>query len=382
MPLTLHAPPVHNGDGAPAASDLTAAARRAADVAAAHEAETDSREHPPEPGLAALHSEGLLHAPAAPSYGGRGMGTLPDLHAATYRVLCEIGRGGLPLGRLYEGHVNAFVLINTYGTAEQQARAAEDARRGHLFGVWNTEIPSEAVRLGAMPGGRMRMEGAKVFCSGAGRVTRAVVPGDLPDGQRQMTLVPLDEVDAPADPAWWRAEGMRASQSGRVDFDGVVLDASAVLGMPGDYTRQPLFTGGAVRFAAVQLGGAEALAQAAAEHLQRLGRTEHPVQQIRMGEIAVALETGRLWLDGAARLEGSDASPDEITAYADMARSAIERVCLDVLERVDRAVGARGLVPPSRVEKVGRDLRLYLRQPNPDGALAHAGEAFLSRLHA
>jgi hypothetical protein len=33
----------------------------------------------------------------------------------------------------------------------------------------------------------------------------------------------------------------------------------------------------------------------------------------------------------------------------------------------------RGLLRPHPVERLGRDLRLYLRQPAPDAALATAG---------
>ena len=93
-----------------------------------------------------------------------------------------------------------------------------------------------------------------------------------------------------------------------------------------------------------------------------------------MGEAAVRLESGALWLLGAARLaERANADDEAKVAYAQMARTSIEAVCLDVLRLVDRSVGARGLMPPSAAERIGRDLRLYLRQPAPDAVLANAG---------
>ena len=180
-------------------------------------------------------------------------------------------------------------------------------------------------------------------------------------------------------PGSWRAEGMRASVSGRVIFEGLRLGPDALVGQPGDYTREPDFTGGAVRFAAVQLGGARALLDAAAESLRQLGRTDDPHQRARMGRAAIAVETGALWVLGAARLWESGAAAEAIVAYAQMTRTAIERVCLDVLEAVDRSVGARGLLPPSPVERIGRDLRLYLRQPAPDATLDAVGAAVLDR---
>ena len=359
-----------DGHAEPFAAALEAA-RRVAETAAEHAEADDVPGGFPNAGLEALRASGLLAAPLPPERGGLGLGTTPGGDHALYLALMEVGRGSLPLGRIWEGHVNALVLVEAYGTAAQTARWARDARDGHLFGVWNTEIPADGVRY-RRDGDRVRVEGAKTFATGGAFVTRPLVPGDL-DGGWQMAVLPTDRLEAVDDPGWWRAEGMRASRSGRVDFSGAVVEADALLGEPGDYLREPLFTGGSVRFAAVQLGGAWALADAAATHLSDLGRTEHPVQQIRMGEVAMALETGRLWLLGAARLAASGADADAVCAYARLTRSAVERACLDVLERTDRAVGARGLGRPGVLERVGRDLRLYLRQPDPDGALAAAG---------
>jgi hypothetical protein len=56
---------------------------------------------------------------------------------------------------------------------------------------------------------------------------------------------------------------------------------------------------------------------------------------------------------------------------------AIERICLDVMERVTRGVGARGLLPPATFSKQLRNLTMYLRQPAPDQALAEVGKQAL-----
>ncbi|MFC7553285.1 hypothetical protein ACFQU7_15105 [Pseudoroseomonas wenyumeiae] len=47
---------------------------------------------------------------------------------------------------------------------------------------------------------------------------------------------------------------MRASATGAVDFDGLPAPPAVRIGQPGDYHRQPLFSGGAWRFLAVQTG--------------------------------------------------------------------------------------------------------------------------------
>ena len=364
------------------AADVLAAARAFAGRAAARAARADDTADFA-PDLDDLRQSGLLMAPVPRAQGGHGLGTEPGRDHALYALLREIGRGSLPVGRVYEGHVNALVLVDAFGTEAQRARAAADAADGHLFAVWNTEIPSSGVRLTPTLDDGVEMAGAKTFTSGLGSVTRPVVPGTLPDGRRQMVLVPLDAVDTDQDAGWWTARGMRASRSGRCSFQGVTLGRDAVLGGPDDYLCEPLFSGGSSRFAAVQLGGATALAEAAADHLRALGRTDNETQRLRLGRAELALETGALWLAGAARLaraarEGRASDADVVT-YAQGVRSAIEAACLDVMDLVDKAVGARGLLPPSPVERVGRDLRLYLRQPAPDATLAAVGQAAVER---
>jgi alkylation response protein AidB-like acyl-CoA dehydrogenase len=59
----------------------------------------------------------------------------------------------------------------------------------------------------------------------------------------------------------------------------------------------------------------------------------------------------------------------------DMARTVVERVALDVIERAVRSVGARGLVEPEPFAALVRDLQMYLRQPSPDAALQRVGRA-------
>jgi alkylation response protein AidB-like acyl-CoA dehydrogenase len=190
----------------------------------------------------------------------------------------------------------------------------------------------------------------------------------------------MDEVTVEIDPSWWQPIGMRASASYRVDFTGVEIGQDDLLGTAGDYHRQPWFSAGAIRFAAVQLGGAEAVLDALRDYLRELDRTGDPFQRARAGQAAIAVETGNLWLHGAAR--HVDLSPNANRrddpapqiAYANMTRIAVEQACQTVMRLVEESVGARGLLRPHPVERIVRDLTLYLRQPAPGAALAGAGE--------
>ena len=168
------------------------------------------------------------------------------------------------------------------------------------------------------------------------------------------------------------------------------IRADDLIGAPGDYQRQPWFSGGAIRFAAVQLGGAEALLDETVTHLRRTGRDGDPYQTARVGSMAVLVESGRAWLIRAA--EAADLvfglpAPDieagaEAVHRANMTRTAIERICLDVMEHAVRSIGVAGLLKPHPLERRVRDLTTYLRQPAPDAALAAVGRHVLARGNA
>lgn len=338
---------------------------------------------------------GLLAAPLQPELGGSGLGIKADVTWETLLLLKQMGRGNLAVGRIYEGHVNALQLIQTFGTNEQIAAYASDARDRHkIFGVWNAEA-EDGVKIHPQADGRYRLEGAKTFCSGCGFVERPFVNGALPDGSWQMCVVPMEAVATVSDPAWWQPSGMRATASFKVDFSGVELNAGSVIGQPGDYFRQPWLTAGVIRFAAVQLGGAEALFNATRQYLQALNRTDDPYQQERLGRMAIAVESGNLWLRGASELIQSygtlfggdpnqpsqplDQPPEKLVAYTNMVRTSIEQVCMEVMQLCQRSVGTRGLLPPHPMERIVRDLTLYLRQPVFDAALANVGQYTLSQ---
>jgi alkylation response protein AidB-like acyl-CoA dehydrogenase len=326
-----------------------------------------------------LREAGLLTATLPAALGGAGLDT-PAATGPLLELLRHIGRGNLAVGRLYEGHLNALLLIQQFGSAAQVARAAAEARAGHLFGVWNTENPVQGVQLAALPAGRYRLLGAKTFASGAGHVSRPLITGALPEGRGWQLFVLDAEAQPPVlDCSFWRPLGMRASASFRAELTGLELAAEDLIGPPNDYYRQPWFSGGAIRFAAVQLGGAEAVFDETRRFLRGLGRLDDPYQRQRLGEMAILLESGRHWLQGAARQAAAPAPAATTVAYANMTRTAIEAICLDMLRLAERCVGARGLLQPEPFERLHRDLTHYLRQPAPDAALADVGRFVLEQ---
>ena len=332
-------------------------------------------------------------APLSSSLGGLGLGFETGHTEELLMLLKTIGRANLVVGRIYEGHVNALQLVQTFGTPKQIKAYAADAKANKIFGVWNAEA-EDGVTIIPLDNGKYRLEGSKTFCTGCGYVDRPFVNGKLPDGGWQMCIVPMDEVATKIDRDWWQPSGMKATVSYKVDFTGVEVEKQSLIALPGDYFRQPWLSGGVIRFAAVQLGGASALFDATRRYLQKLERTEHPYQQERLGRMAIAIESGNLWLRGAAAKVDSYApvfggyshhsreDAPKLVAYANMVRTAIEQICLDTIQLAQRSIGTLGLLPPETAERIIRDLSLYLRQPAFDAAISDVGKYVLSKTNA
>jgi alkylation response protein AidB-like acyl-CoA dehydrogenase len=348
------------------------AARAIAEQAFARAGEYDQDGAFPEADIAALHAVGLLTAILPNEFGGAGLSG-----SELCEVLQEIGAGSLPLGRLFEGHVNAVALVIRYGDRAQMRLVAREASQAELFGVWNTDGEDPLQLLNE--NGRFSLKGRKVLCSGAGHIARPLVTASDQLGRR-LLVMPRLRGDNRADLSKWTALGMRASATGAVDFSGVAVEQIDIVGRNGDYERQPAFSGGAWRFAAIHLGGMTKLLDLLRDHLRRTGRGADPHQAARLGEAAIATETARLWVHRAAMLADQPTpkcSAEAIVAYVNLARLAVERASLDLLELIHRSVGLQGFMRPHPIERISRDLATYLRQPGPDRALTSAASYVL-----
>ncbi|QKZ13974.1 acyl-CoA dehydrogenase family protein [Spirosoma sp. KUDC1026] len=302
------------------------------------------------------------------------------------KLLKRIGGANLAVGRVYEGHINALYLIHLYASPDQRARWYTEVRaHHHLFSVWNTQA-GDGIGIDRTDAGHYRLRGSKTFCSGAGWIERPLITGEIQTENRrgwQMAIVPTERVlPIRQDDQFWKPLGMRASASFKMDFTDVELSETDLLGHPGEYLRQPYFSGGAIRFAAVQLGGAEAIYEATRQFLMSMGRTDDVLQRTRLAEMAYLIESGNQWLRSAGEktdawlAEGADWTT--VVAYANMTRTAIEEICLRVMPLAERCVGARGLLRPQAFERIHRDLTMYLRQPAPDATLVDIGQYVLT----
>lgn len=347
---------------APAAS-LTLA-ERVASLAAGWRAAASSETFPRDR-IDQLREAGALAAFAAIAPG--------EETSALAAVLRLIGGADLSVGRLYEGHVNAAQLVTAYGAPGQRESLDRDLAAGRLMGVWNTE-PSPGMRLTRDGEGR-RLHGAKVFATGAGELDRVLVTARDEAGIKRMILVDVAGMRERADNDGWRVRGMKGTLSGRFDFDGMIVPDAAVIGGPGDYEREPRFSAGAWRFTAVQQGATEALVRLLRDHLIATGKHGDAIQRVRFGACVAAARSAGLWVDRAAQL-AEHAAPDAVPMVL-MTRGIVEDAALAVMEAAARAVGTASFFDGDPIDRLTRDLGLYLRQPVPDQARERAAASWL-----
>jgi alkylation response protein AidB-like acyl-CoA dehydrogenase len=182
------------------------------------------------------------------------------------------------------------------------------------------------------------------------------------------------------DSSWWDPIGMRATVSYMVRFDDVFIPDGDVIGRPGQYLREGWQTRFSPHYAATFLGGAEAAYEYARASIHKQKREEDPYVAHRIAAMSLNVETAHLWLKHVANLWDNQRI-DEAKTAAPRVRYVVEKLATETLEHCIRACGARALVKPSPVERIYRDLSLYVRHDNADHVLATVGKQLLGNAH-
>jgi hypothetical protein len=289
------------------------------------------------------------------------------------RLLHEVGRRDLPLGRVFEGHVDALQIVMRYGSAAQAERIAGIARAGGVLGVWNADRTGDPTRLEDG-----RLTGAKAFASGAGLLSHALVTIDEAGG-RQLLIIDLEQHLPELDTGWWRVSGMQRSETHVARWRGVGVDDAMRIGEPGDYVREPWFSGGAIRFAAVQAGGIAAVVDRTRDHLVAQQRDGDPHQRARLADLYCAAQSAADAVARAARHWSPEDVPRTL-AYVAAARAAVYSAGETVLTLAQAAVGVQAMFVDHPLSEVLTDLSTYLRQPAPDLQRDRTGEAVAAGL--
>ena len=218
------------------------------------------------------------------------------------------------------------------------------------------------------------LEGDKVFCSGAGGIDRALVLARTGGEPGPPALVYVDlSAGTEIDRSWYRAGGMRASESHRVRFHGAPV--LAVLGEPGELGREPWFSRDAIRTAAAWAGMADAAAEAALADLAARGEPDD-LRALGAGRIVAARATIDRWLEHAAAR--ADAEPEaDLRSLSVQLREAIAGAGRTILDEAARACGSRPFATGTRLDRARRDFELFVLQHRLDPMVARLGREAL-----
>jgi alkylation response protein AidB-like acyl-CoA dehydrogenase len=298
--------------------------------------------------------------------------------AGDVRLVRAVAAADASTARILDGHLNGIERLTLAGP--EPLRSAELAQIGEgtlLLGVWGADPAA-----GEGPPARLRQAdgqlvvcGVKTFCSGAGGVQRALVLAAGQDDSRHLAY--LDTTSRVSiDRGWYRASGLRASESHRVEFhDTPVL---ALLGEPGELSREPYFSRDAIRTAATWAGLADRIL---AETLTALDPARlDAAQAYGLGRMRIAQSTIDRWLQhtttALAQPEDTLALPDP-PILAVECRVALYECALLIFGQAARVCGSRALIGASTLDRARRDLDLFLLQHRLDPKIARLGAAML-----
>lgn len=263
--------------------------------------------------------------------------------------------------RIVEAHVDAVAIIDELG--------GKPPDLGQLWGVWAAESP-DAVVTATNVKGAFTLNGTKVWCSGAGFCTHALVTARLDDGRRGLFAVAVVDPAVKALPSTWWNAGMAGSDTRPVQF----TNAQAVaVGDPGDYLNRSGFWHGAIGVAACWLGGARRVA----EPLYRCAASESAdaYSLAHLGAVDAALAAGDAMLTTAAT--HVDADPfdrsDSAELLARRVRAIVEHAADEAITRTGRALGPGPLCQDGRHAQRVADLGIYIRQSHAERDLAALG---------
>ncbi|MCV7056235.1 acyl-CoA dehydrogenase [Mycolicibacterium gilvum] len=281
--------------------------------------------------------------------------------ALRWERLAELAEIDVVAGRLAEAHADAAAIL-----AELGGRAPAP---GQWWGVWAAESGDEVVTAHD-DGTRVLLDGTKVWCSGAGLCTHALVTARLSTGERGLFAVDLAADGVRPLRSGWHTTGMAESDTRSVAF---AMTPAVAVGAPGEYLTRPGFWHGAVGVAACWLGGARAVAAALYARVAAGNADAHTAAHL--GAVDASLTAAHATL--AAVAADIDADPRNCGGRAELgarrARAVVETAVEETLSRTARALGPSPLAMDSDHARRVADLSIYVRQSHAERDLERLG---------
>jgi alkylation response protein AidB-like acyl-CoA dehydrogenase len=279
-----------------------------------------------------------------------------------WQHLALLAEEDIVAARIAEAHADAVAILHELGGKPPDS--------GQLWGVWAAESSDAVLRATDVGGGAFTLSGTKVWCSGAGFCSHALVTARLDDERRGLFAVTLIDPAVKALPSTWWNAGMAGSDTRSVQFN----NAQAVaIGDPDDYLNRPGFWHGSIGVAACWLGGARRVAEPL--YRSAAGKSADAYVLAHLGAVDAALAAGDAMLATAAAHIDGDPFDRSGTAQllARRSRTVIEHAADEAITRTGRALGPGPLCQDGRHAQRVADLTIYIRQSHAERDLAELG---------
>ncbi|AQT46906.1 MULTISPECIES: hypothetical protein [Bartonella] len=350
----------------------------------------ESADHVEEYGLTVdlqrLNENGALLACLPKKFGGQNwaLNKNETETKAAFDFLRRLGKANLSLARLFEGHLHAVRLIELYAEKRLRKNIFSKVKEGALLGVWGASL-NQPLTLTTLPNGKLLLHGTKRLVTGLGLVEFAIVRlrqnGNDAD---QLAIVEVNDTSRQMI-EYWDASGMRPTLTGSFDFSGIEIKESDLLGEPGDYHQEPHYIGGVWRHSVVHLGGAEAIIDTWREMLIRKNRLDDPFQLTRLAKArSETLAASAMLFKTACLVEEATRSPtksniDDAVLACLLAHDQMEDVCVRILNLCEKSLGMEAFIERCPIERMRRDLSMFIRHIAPDARLLQAAGFLMER---
>jgi alkylation response protein AidB-like acyl-CoA dehydrogenase len=336
-----------------------------------------------------LSSIGAMAAPVAPEWGGLGWAPAYGNVVLLWQMTRAIAKADLSFARCWEGHNNALMLIDKLANSAQKKRwLGEVVKKGARWAAWSGEpqskLPNQKYSIGTeikkLADGYV-INGNKVFATSAPGANWAILlvslagPGgarEIIDGENNLLMLACDLSDASInfEGDWWDPIGMRSTVSYKVNFNNTFIHQDNCIGQIGEFLTQGMQSCFTPHYAVSYLGALEAAYDYALETVRSQGRQSDPYVQHHIAKVKLNIETLDLWLAHVAyKLDHHADARDAASKF----RFLAEQLAEDGVKRCIKVCGARSLNKPSRLERIYRDLTIYVQHDNADHILATIG---------
>ena len=314
-----------------------------------------------------LRDAGLLTLRVPREFGGHGLDPL-----GFAMCILAVARGCASTGLTLTMHTNVLgSFVGGLGTKEQQWRYfGEAVANGRLFASITSEPGASArerfvlsTTFTPRERGGYRVEGTKHFCSLADAAdyffVSGIVKGSGGGADNLISAMIPSDSSGVSVTGQWDAVGMRATASHTVEYDTAV-SVDDVFGPPGRLLSAD-WGSFSLGYAAVYLGIAEAAYAYITDYVQQRTWTpdgatmvQYPSVQRSIGEMSVAIQSGRLLLIDAALTDRIEEPVASVLAI-NRAKQYCAEVGVSVTDAAMRMAGGGGLLKSSPLERLRRD---------------------------